>query len=180
MGETLATATRVPGLSLTLATDTEHATSYLRGRPFLSVQRERGRPGWRVYQLDGVCIGASYTAAGAVRAIEGAALADPVHHPACVVTLASDYQPRPMRLAMVRTVNRRAWTLAGYSGDHIFDRLSYLGGERPTFRRRADLAEWCALVGLVAAEPVTRGRRDCYLPHALAAASPVATVGGRA
>lgn len=189
----LASASRVPGLSLELRTDTQSATAYLHGRPFATVQRggsEANRhSAWTVRSVGGYSCGV-IAHRGAERAVDmverwaawALALAL-TPGAACVVTLAPDYDLRSdLRLVMARARGRTGraigWTLAGYVPGHMFLRLRYLGGDAPTFRRQADLAEWCALVGLTAAAPIL-GRRGCYrFGDALQAASPVATTWG--
>lgn len=174
----LASASRVEGLSLALYTDTQTATAYLRGRPFATVQRAswgaRGKV-WRAYWLDGRQMCDSFTPARIVAKVEAMAKAEADSPPACVVTLAPDYELRELRLAMYRTP-KGAWALCGQAPGHRFERLTYLGGEAPTFRTRADLAEWCALVGLRVAIPNGRKRgAERFAPGELEAASPVAT-----
>lgn len=160
----IAEATRLPGLSLRLMTDTTTATAYLRGFPFCTVQR-RGRfsgevRAWAAYDLNGTLLATDHTARGIVRKVTGAAAwtlaLAPLELAACTVELAPDYNPRPLALGIVPHVGgaRRGYTLAGVEPGHVFMRLSYLGNPPPTFRRRADLAEWLALVGLVEGERV--------------------------
>lgn len=159
----LAAASRVAGLSLSIYTDTTSATAYLRGRPIATVQRKRATdrsnaPVWSVYDLGGVCLGGWPILRSAVAMVEryAAALVKGDLPPACVVELAPDYTPRPLRLGVVRHTGntRRGYTLAGVEPGHVFMRLRYLGQPAPTFRRKGDLLEWLALVGMAEGDAV--------------------------
>lgn len=178
----LLACSRVAGFVLELRTDTTHTTAYLEGRPFATVRRARygsDEPRWQAFGLDGKRIAHASGAGTMVRMVETQALCGPQPEPACVVTLAPDYEARPLRLAMYRA--RRGWTLCGQERGHRFERLTYLGVAPPVFRTRADLAEWCALVGLAVAVPDGRKRgEERFTEGQLSAASVVATVGGAA
>lgn len=145
----------LPGLSLALMTDTQHASAYLDGRILCTVQRrtahDAGVAMWRAYRPDGSWIASAAHAVAMVRCVTTYASgirARGGFPPACVATLAPDYSRRPLALGIVRTANRRAYTLAGVCPGHAFLSLAYLGQPAPTFRRKGDLAEWLALVGL--------------------------------
>ena len=71
MSDLLAAAT-LPGLELELRTDTQWATAYLDGAPFLTLQRRRvtdpeGGPVWRAYTTQGAQAFAAYSHQGAIR-----------------------------------------------------------------------------------------------------------------
>lgn len=184
MSDLLAAASRVPGLVLELRSDTQHATAYLRGRPFATVQRKRATdrtPGaaWTVYSLKGERLGGYATARGAVSQVEVCAQAEGEGEPACVVTLAPNYAPRSdLRLAVDKV--SKGFTLIGYAHGHAFHRLTINGQPAPTFRRKADAAEYATIIGLRAAQRQRRGRRHVYPAASLDAASPVACVVGKA
>lgn len=77
MSDLLAAAT-LPGLELELRTDTQYATAYLGGVPFLTLQRRRvigeSGPLWKAYTTDGALAFGAYSSPGAVRRAEHLAL----------------------------------------------------------------------------------------------------------
>lgn len=186
MSDLLASAVLLSGgLVCELRSDSQSVTAYLDGRPLCTVQRRSvhdvGAAAWRAYRLDGSWFANASNARVMVMHIQAHALTVRERGgfpPACSVELAPDYAKRPLHLSMYRTP-KGAWALCGQAPGHRFERLTYLGGKAPSFRTRADLAEWCALVGLSVAIPNGRKRgAERFAPGQLEAASPVACVGG--